>query len=312
MKRQLQNTFYSNGNLIITGEYFVLAGARALAVPLKFGQLIDVISTEDNKNIIQWQANELGQHWFRAEFSCDDLEIISSSETGTAQYLQKLLKSIRKINNDFFLQKGLSFNVTCEIGFNLNWGWGSSASLIANLAGYAGIDPFRLHKMVSSGSGYDIAASLSETPVFYQLHGEKHEINPAPFNPLFKNNIRFIYLGRKQSSSAGIEKNIRSVKENMSLVAQVTSLGEIIASTKNIEEFTGCITEHERIVSKTLNIRRIKEEYFNDFEGEIKSLGAWGGDCAMIVSELNDSSVRRYFEEKGLKTIFGFDEIIKT
>ncbi|MDB4497362.1 GHMP kinase, partial [Flavobacteriaceae bacterium] len=30
------NTFYSNGKLLLTGEYLVLEGATALAVPTKF------------------------------------------------------------------------------------------------------------------------------------------------------------------------------------------------------------------------------------------------------------------------------------
>ena len=32
-------TFYSNGKLLITGEYVVLDGAKALALPTKFGQI---------------------------------------------------------------------------------------------------------------------------------------------------------------------------------------------------------------------------------------------------------------------------------
>ena len=35
-------TFYSNGKLLITGEYVVLDGAKALALPTKFGQSLVV------------------------------------------------------------------------------------------------------------------------------------------------------------------------------------------------------------------------------------------------------------------------------
>jgi len=31
-------SFYSNGKLLITGEYLVLDGAKALALPTKYGQ----------------------------------------------------------------------------------------------------------------------------------------------------------------------------------------------------------------------------------------------------------------------------------
>ena len=34
--------YYSNGKLLLTGEYVVLDGAKALAVPTKFGQLLNI------------------------------------------------------------------------------------------------------------------------------------------------------------------------------------------------------------------------------------------------------------------------------
>jgi hypothetical protein len=35
-------TFYSNGKLLLTGEYVVLDGAEALALPTRFGQNLKV------------------------------------------------------------------------------------------------------------------------------------------------------------------------------------------------------------------------------------------------------------------------------
>ena len=42
-------TFYSNGKLLITGEYVVLDGAKALALPTKFGQSLVVKSGINNQ-----------------------------------------------------------------------------------------------------------------------------------------------------------------------------------------------------------------------------------------------------------------------
>ena len=39
-------TFYSNGKLLLTGEYVVLDGAKALAVPTRFGQNLIVASVQ--------------------------------------------------------------------------------------------------------------------------------------------------------------------------------------------------------------------------------------------------------------------------
>ena len=310
MKQQFKNYWLSNGNLIISGEYFVLTGAKALAVPLKYGQSMQVECINNSANTVQWQTNELGIPWFRADINCEDLNITSSSDVETAAGLVNLLKRIRSIKSDFF-GKGRSYIISCEIEFYLNWGWGSSSTLISNLANYAGIDPFELNKMATSGSGYDIAASLAPAPIFYQLKEKTHEIIPVAFNPVFKDSIWFLYLGRKQSTSASIENNLKSVEKNKNFGPDITSLTDIIATGENMEEFISCISEHEKIIAATLNMTRIKEKYFNDFEGEIKSLGAWGGDFAMVVSPLNETDIRQYFSDKGLEILFGFDEIVK-
>jgi hypothetical protein len=205
----------------------------------------------------------------------------------------------------------LSHNVTCDVSFSLDWGWGSSSSLTVNIANWAGIDPFRLNEQISSGSGYDIAASISPTPVIYQLRNETQHIDNVVFNPQFRKYISFIYLGKKQDTDLSIAKNIESVKRHSYLIPLITGLTEKIAAEENVEEFVRCMVEHEKIVSGILNMKRIKDLYFYDFKGEIKSLGAWGGDFAMVVSPLDLISVKNYFKKKRLETLFRFDEIVK-
>ena len=40
-----KKTFYSNGKLLITAEYLVLDGAKAFALPTKFGQNLIIEET---------------------------------------------------------------------------------------------------------------------------------------------------------------------------------------------------------------------------------------------------------------------------
>ena len=42
------NTYRANGKLLLTGEYLVLKGALALAMPLKLGQSLEVLQIETN------------------------------------------------------------------------------------------------------------------------------------------------------------------------------------------------------------------------------------------------------------------------
>ena len=47
----------SNGKFLLTGEYLVLKGATSLALPLKFGQSMEVETLDKNENLIHWDAS---------------------------------------------------------------------------------------------------------------------------------------------------------------------------------------------------------------------------------------------------------------
>ena len=310
MKHSEKRTYFSNGNLLISGEYFVLTGAKAFAVPLKKGQLMQVEGYENNRNTIHWEAYEVGKPWFKTDYNGKNLSIINSNDIEKATWLQKVLKEILRIKPEIF-KKNKSYHISCEIQFNTNWGWGSSATLISNLSTWAGIDPFELNRLVSSGSGYDIAASGSPSSIFYQVNNNKPEIIPVSFKPEFRNFIHFVYSGKKQNTANSIEVNLKSVIKNKNMIPVISGLTEKIAKEENLDEFMRYIEEHEKIISKTLKMKTIKERFFNGFEGEIKSLGAWGGDFVMVASHLDEKQVKRYFRDKGLETIFRFDEIVR-
>jgi mevalonate kinase len=50
--------FYAPGKLLITGEYAVLDGAWALALPTRLGQTLTVTPTQiqNNKPAVYWQS----------------------------------------------------------------------------------------------------------------------------------------------------------------------------------------------------------------------------------------------------------------
>ena len=52
----MDHYYKSNGKFMLTGEYLVLKGATALALPLKLGQSLDVEVSEENENRIYWNA----------------------------------------------------------------------------------------------------------------------------------------------------------------------------------------------------------------------------------------------------------------
>ena len=43
---------------------------------------------------------------------------------------------------------------------------------------------------------------------------------------------------------------------------------------------------------------------------QLKSLGAWGGDFVMVATENDYNFVRSYFGEKGLDTVYQYNDLI--
>ena len=131
-------------------------------------------------------------------------------------------------------------------------------------------------------------------------------IDEVSFKPPFHEKIYFIYLNKKQSSISEIE-NYNNKKVSKSTINEISNITSMILQCDSIEAYDKLIESHELIISKLISKPTIKETLFKDFNGSIKSLGAWGGDMIMATSH---SDPNRYFKEKGYSTIFKYEELL--
>ena len=299
------NNYYSNGKFLLSGEYLVMNGAKALAVPLKYGQCLKIEESSTAKII--WQTNIKYNFWFKAEFD-KHFNIIKSSDKRISNFLSILLKAAREIKPEFVGDFG--YDILSEINFDINWGLGSSSTLISNVAWWANVDPFQLFNKVANGSGYDIACARSNKAILYQLITGEAEYQAVDFFPSFHEQIYFAYLGKKQNS----EKSIKLFKEKAEFaendITGVSDITNLMLKTDSLNEFGNLIVEHERIIAGLLDKTPIKNEFFNDFDGQIKSLGAWGGDFVMVTSKLPFELIKNYFNNKGINIVFKFNNIV--
>ncbi len=302
--------YYSRGKLLISGEYLVLKGAKALMVPLLKGQTLTIQNTKGTGNL-EWISREEGKEWFRAIFNTTLFDILKASDQGIAKKLQLMLKSARKLNGDF-LKGHPSIQVETNLEFKRKWGFGSSSSLTANVAQWAGIDPFLLHSRVSKGSGYDVVAAQAESPAFFTRTGKTYVLEETDFYPPFHDRIWFVYLGRKQDSAIIVDHFLKSRKQYRVEKRTITELSQHMAKAQDLKDFEFYMHEHDLVLSSILKQPRLKESRFADLPGEIKPLGAWGGDFAMMTWSDAKEELKRYLNKKKLKTFFGFDELIKT
>lgn len=294
--------FYSNGKFLITGEYLILDGAKSLAVPTKFGQELK-IDSNDSK-FIEWESlDKNGKVWFKCKIQISNLNLESTSSEKISNKLLKILKFIRKEKPEFLRNQG--HKITTSLTFDKNWGLGTSSTLINNLSKLAEIDPFKLNKRIFKGSGYDIACASSNSHILYQIIDDNHIIKNVKFNPPFKKHLYFVYLNKKQNSLE--ELNIyNKVKKKKSIVSEIDEITLKVLNCRNFDEFNNLISSHEKIISSIISKKTIKSK-FKDFNGELKSLGAWGGD--FILASTKDDPYK-YFNSKGLETIYKFDEIV--
>lgn len=296
-------TYRSNGKLLITGEYAVLDGALSLALPTQKGQTLCVIPKEKG---FLWKSFDLnGQIWYEMDEKSTKFGDLSGKITET---LMKILNVATELNPDF-AKKLKNCSVETHLEFERDWGLGSSSTLINNIAQWAEVNPFELLFKSFGGSGYDIACAKNDTPILYRLDNGIPRTYSLRFNFPYKNQIYFVHLNQKQNSKEGIllYKTISKSKKN--LIATITEITENIIRTNSLSDFCTLIDQHEQVISDFLKLPKVKDLYFPDFQGSIKSLGAWGGDFVLAISDRENTE--NYFKEKGFSTVIPYQEMIK-
>lgn len=297
--------YTANGKLLLTGEYLVLKGALALAVPTKLGQTLTVETVHAPS--LQWDAYKPDGPWFSATLSPDHLDVIDTDDSSKALKLSRILTVVRELNPSVF-KPGLRFET--HLGFKPEWGLGSSSTLISNLAQWAEINPYQLLKKTVGGSGYDVACATASTPIFYRLDNEMPQIIPVAFDPPFAERLFFVYQGKKQHSSDEVKGFARRMQEYdpQADIEAVSEISRTLPEVITLADFRECLDRHEAILGHCLDRQPVKQQ-FPDFEGSLKSLGAWGGDFLLAATEWPFEKVKEYFYSKGLDTIFKYQEL---
>ena len=305
--------YYSNGKLLLTGEYLVLDGAKSLALPTKFGQ--DLVVEKIKESQLIWGSfSDTGACWFEAVFDLPKLRLVnctfSSDKEGNAEVIAETLLEIlmeaQRVNPNF-LNSENGFVVKTNLTFPRNWGLGSSSTLINSIASWAKVDAFQLLWNSFKGSGYDIACAQNNTPILYQIEDKKPVVTKVEFNPNFKENLFFLYLNEKQDSKEGITKFRESGISFQNEITHISAITDAFLRANSIVDFNKLIVEHEQIISSIIKLQPVKEKLFSDYFGEVKSLGAWGGDFVMVTG---NEETPAYFKKKGFETVLTYSEMI--
>ncbi|MDC6405376.1 MULTISPECIES: GYDIA family GHMP kinase [Maribacter] len=297
--------FYSNGKLLLTGEYAILDGANGLAIPTKFGQYLSVKNATTGQ--INWQSlTDKNIPWFTVDLSLKDFSLLATSDVQFAERLISILRETKALNPSF-LDACKGVYVDTKLTFPKDWGLGSSSTLINNISQWAQVDPYKLLEATFGGSGYDIACAQNDTPIVYHKIGGNPKVEKVNFDPVFKNRLFFIYLNKKQNSRDAIKAYRQLNIDKNELITQINGLTTQLIAAKDLGKFETVINRHEHLLSKTLKVETIKNQLFPDYQGCIKSLGAWGGDFILATGTMDDM---QYFRQKGYDTILPYSSMV--
>ena len=301
------NSLYVHGKLLISAEYMVLHGSLALAIPLKQGQSLQRIRSE-NPRLFSWKATYLDQTWFSASLDPSSLEILTSSDPVKGQWLRSLILACIELMPSF--QEDLfKWNVETQLDFSPQWGFGSSSTVTALMAEWAEVNPLDLHFMVSEGSGYDVACAIADGPIVYRIRDDAPHYQHVDFYPPFSEQIYFAWLGSKQPTADHLKDIAESFQPTYEDIHTFSCFTEAMIQAPDLTSFQQLMEEHELKLAKILKTERISVSHFPRIPGTVKSLGAWGGDFVMIASSAHEDDLFNYLYDKGIKVIFRYQDI---
>lgn len=293
--------FSASGKLMLFGEYLVLKGVSCLAIPLKFGQRLEIISHSEEG--LRWESYEEDQSWFTIHFT-KDLAIIHTTDPKKAGIVQRLLNFILQENPTLKIDNLLfKFN----INFERKFGFGTSSTLISLLSEWSEVNAYDLLQQSFGGSGYDVAGAKAESAYFYTMDNRLEGYWKFP--KAISKNLLFVYLGEKQSSDQEVTRfNTKEITNKQ--IYFMEFIMQAVFECKEIEEWEDLMEKSEDFLSKILDLPKVKELKFKEYPYSIKSLGAWGGDFVMA-SCRNLEKSKQYFKDKGYAPIYSYDELIK-
>ncbi len=280
----------------------MLDGAKALALPTRFGQSLEV--SNGTQPGIHWKSFlDDKSIWIDNFFSWETLKKLPENLVSPENQLQNILFHAFELTKKDFSESE-SLHIETYLNFPKDWGLGTSSTLINNIAEWLSISPYKLLELTFGGSGYDIAAASAKGSILYNLNNDgSSNVETVNFNPVFSDNIYFVHLNQKMNSRNAIA-DYSKLRESAKLqINHINKLTLQIVDCKTLSEFEFLITQHEEILSDILQVPTVKSRLFKDFPGAIKSLGAWGGDFVMVTSERHP---REYFGVKGFLTVLNF------
>lgn len=282
-------SFYAPGKVLLTGEYLVLNGFDAIALPTNIGQTLnswefDTPGQQDDFMIFE-AKDHLGDIWLTTRFSLPNFEILDIDKKENIE-LDRLAGIFKKADPAFW-KLGKSLRLETNLQFNRVHGLGSSSTLVTLLSDFMNLDALQVQFDIFSGSGYDVAIAKSRKPLVYWLTETDSNWNFWSLNPELTKDWSIVFFGQKMDSRASI-KNVQDalneIAEDEFYTAQIDHVLNLTKSAKDVLSLEASLEMYQKILSQSLELPTPYDvlEMEPIAQGLCKWLGAWGGDMILV------------------------------
>ncbi len=272
---------------MLAGEYAVMCGVEAMALPVRAGQW-QYVWEMPAKGVskLVWQSKDVdGSVWFDCRVDTDIMHVSETSDEACADTLLRLLICIKEQKPELFAHKNLRIETECE--FNRSFGLGSSSTLVCNLSKWSGVDAHVLQERVFGGSGYDVAVGNLGRPLVYWLENMQPNWSAWQLPAEFTLDWYLAFPGEKQNSRdslAGVKAQLDKMSSDVALLQQMNACIQAIKSPRSLPMLEAMLEMWQALLSQRLDLPRPYEILgVSPVKGGLcKYLGAWGGDVLLV------------------------------
>ena len=277
---------------MLCGEYAVTIGVEALAVPVSVGQWMHVweFDSPGGEHRILWEAKDReGASWLNESFALPlgDVGLEERDE-------RKIIHQLLAMAPENTWKPGKSYRIETQLEFDRSSGLGSSSTMVANFARFAGLDAQKVQQKVLGGSGYDVAvAELGKGLVFWK-NAEVANWDAWKLSADLTSKWKIVFLGKKQNSRnalADVKGKLMEIEKDDFLMHQLQQVCAAVKMANQVPMLEAGLEMWQAILAMSLGLETPYQHFkFQPTKGGLcKWLGAWGGDMLLINDVFEES-----------------------
>lgn len=283
---------------MLCGEYAVTIGVEALALPVSLGQWMYVweFDSPGGGDRLIWEAKEKdGSTWLNESFALPletmEAETEKSSERDRSR---EVLHSMLSMVAEGFWKTGKSYRIETQLEFDRSSGLGSSSTMVANFARFAGLDAQKVQQKVLGGSGYDVAVAELGKGLAFWKNAEVANWDAWKLSADLTSKWKIVFLGKKQNSRnalADVKGKLMEIEKDDFLMHQLQQVCAAVKMANQVPMLEAGLEMWQAILAMSLGLETPYQHFkFQPSKGGLcKWLGAWGGDMLLINDVFEES-----------------------